>query len=264
MKLAVIAPTPLLQKYCRTAYHLALAHMMADRTYTDFYRNDAEGYVILDNSVMELGESVTRDFLVKAIEYFDPDELVLPDVPYDADATYENAKQMAPYFKDLYPNVRLMAVPQGEDVYCWTKDMYRYLQVPEIDTIGIPKHRKDMRLYILDAINKDRPSNWSYHLLGTWGSGAEVQHVASLFPWVRGVDTKLPVRLGQLGIAMSPMKGMLFDGRDSLPQMDLNNGYDPFPVITNYNCLVMKAWANGEVKDAEGPLGGVRHLSVTE
>lgn len=246
MKLAVIAPKEHLLRYCRTDYHLALAHMMDDPEYVRFYRDTAKGFVILDNSVMELGAAVGSEFLEAAVQAFQPDELVLPDVPFDADTTFHNAEVYAPYFKMRYPNLKLMVVPQGEDVVCWMKDYYRYLRIPGIDTIGIPKHRKELRLGILEAIDRDRPFRWEHHLLGTWGNpGTELPQVRDRFDWVRGVDSKIPVRLGRLGIALHPERGMLFDGRYELPELPLSVEDDPFPIVSAYNIDVMRRWTGG-------------------
>jgi hypothetical protein len=226
---------------------------MDDSTYVNFYRYTARGYVILDNSVMELGSAVDTEFLEKAIYQFMPRELVLPDVPQDDGATYLNAERYAPYFKDKFPDLKLMAVPQGENLVCWMKDYYKYLQIPEVDVIGIPKHRKEMRLDILEAIDKDRPPRWEHHLLGTWGNPAlELPRVAQLFSWVRGVDTKLPVRLGRLGIALHPDKGLLFEGRYALPDMPFDAEDDPFPIISQHNIDVVERWVDGTESSPRG------------
>lgn len=258
MKLAVIAPSKHVMRYCRTDYHLALAHLMHDHDYTNFYRYSANGYVILDNSVMELGAAVNVEFLEAAVMKFMPRELVLPDVPHDDKATFKNAQEYAPYFKNKYPDIKLMVVPQGENLICWMKDYYKYLQIPEVDVIGIPKHRKEMRLDILQAIDKDRPTRWEHHLLGTWGNPIiEIPIVQKYYPWVRGIDSKIPVRLGRLGIALHPVHGLLFDGRYELPDMPFDVQDDPFPVIVQHNIDVMRRWADG----AESPSRGLRLVS---
>lgn len=258
MKFAVIAPTGQTVRYCRTNYHLALAHLKDNWEYTNFYSRTAVGHLILDNSVMELGTAVDFDFLCDAVDAFIPDELILPDVPLDDKATYKNAVEYAPRFKELYPSMKLMAVPQGDDLVCWMKDYYKYLQVPEVDTIGIPKHRKGMRLNILHEISKDRPSSWDHHLLGTWGDPInELPLVAKKFPWVRGVDSKLPVRLGNLGIAIHPKRGVMVE-RYQLPEMDMVVAEDLFPILTDHNIQVMREWADG----AEGTFGELRLLSA--
>ena len=263
MELAVIAPKKHLLRYCRTGYHLVLAHLMDDSDYVKFYRESATGYIILDNSVMELGEAVNVDFLEKAVMQFRPNELVLPDVPHDADATFRNAQMHAPYFKDKWPNMKLMVVPQGKDLACWMKDFYRYLQIPEVDTIGIPKHRKELRLAILGAISNDRPRQWNYHLLGTWGNPVDGLVTATgLYPWLRGVDSKIPVRLGRMGIALHPERVLLTGDRYSLPGLDLDSEDDPFPIITVHNIEVMRRWTDGAATTsaAEGSLGKLLRL----
>lgn len=250
MKLAVIAPTGLLVKYCRSDYHLALAHMMDDEKYVRFYRDTARGYVMLDNSVIELGDAVDLDFLTEAIVRFQPREVVIPDVPGSHDETFENARTMGPILKEQFPDLKLQVVPQAEDggAVCFVKSMMKFLQIPEVDTIGIPKSLKQDRLSVLSLIDKDRPTRWKYHMLGTWGNPIEIELARMLHGrWLRGVDSKIPVRLGLLGVALHPTYGMMLpEGvRYQLPDMSFDVTDDPFPVIVDYNIRTMQGWLDG-------------------
>lgn len=260
MKAAVIAPTGLLKKYCTTGYHLALAHLMDDKEYVSFYRDAAERgeHVILDNSVIELGEPVDAPWLLTACKRFKPTELVLADFPRQMDKTVEWATNFAPMFKQTFPELKLMAVPQWThpgNAEQWMECHFRLADIEDVDTIGIPKFTKELRPQICAMLHDYmvsydiRPSGQDreppeYHLLGTWGNPIEIVELAK-YDWIRGVDSKIPVRLGQLGIALHPHRGMLGDVRYNLPKLEFSNAEDPLPVITTHNCSVYEGWAHG-------------------
>ncbi|SRR5580765_6218249 len=250
MKLAIISPTKFLIPYTFTDYHLMLAHMSTDYDYMSYYSTVARGYKILDNSVIELGRALHPDELEQAIAALNPHELVLPDTPGSHKDTYEAAQKLGPFFKAKYPDLKLQVVPQAEDggSVCFMKSMYKFLQIPEVDTIGIPKSLKEERLNVLRLIEADRPTHWDYHLLGTWGNPAnELRQVPIDHPWIRGVDSKIPVRLGLHGIALHPTRGMLIpdENRYELPEMKFGSDDDPFPYIVTHNITVMKGWCDG-------------------
>jgi hypothetical protein len=150
--------------------------------------------------------------------------------------------------------MRLMVVPQdeGEGPVCFVKSMYKFLQIGLIDSIGIPKSLGHGRLNVLRLIEGDRPPGWQYHLLGTWGDPLEIRHVASDHPWVRGVDSKIPVRLGLNGIALHPTRGMMIppEARYALPELDLNAEEDLFPYIVDHNIEVMLRWCDSGTKSS--------------
>lgn len=256
LKAAVIAPTGLLKKYCTTGYHLALAHLMDDKEYVKFYRDAAERgeHVILDNSVIELGEPVDAPWLITACKKFRPTELVLADFPRQPDRTYEWAAHFGPMFKQAFPEVNLMVVPQWAhpgNVEEWLESYSSLAALEVVDSIGIPKFTKEMRPQIcamLHDMGVNDPTfvghGVEHHLLGTWGNPVEIVELAK-YRWIRGVDSKIPVRLGQLGIALHPHRGLLGDVRYDLPKLDFNNAIDPLPAISSHNCLTYQNWAEG-------------------
>jgi hypothetical protein len=72
------------------------------------------------------------------------------------------------------------------------------------------------------------------------------------YKWIRGVDSKAPVRFGQQGIALHPERGLLGGNalRDAVPALDFNYADDPMPSITDHNVRTYLTWARGE-KDAD-------------
>lgn len=252
MRAAVLAPTGLLKRYAaRSRYHLCLAHLCQDlNPYSEFYRNAvARGeYVILDNSIIELGHPMTETQLYTAINIIRPTEFVIQDFPRDQATTHFWAMHKAVEFKKRYPHMKLMAVPQWHESrrfedwwesYMWLRDL------PFIDTIGLPKFIRQGRGLAVQRLDEDPMLRLDkeFHLLGTWGNPIEVSEMAIRFPWIRGVDSKAPVRFGQCGVALHPEIGLLGDFRDSIPPLEFDSSDDLMPSITDHNVGTYLKWA---------------------
>ena len=66
-----------------TAYHLALTHLVLKYSeYAEFYKKKREqgDFVILDNSLIELGKAASLHKVLEAAKIINPSEIVLPDV----------------------------------------------------------------------------------------------------------------------------------------------------------------------------------------
>jgi hypothetical protein len=254
LRAAVIAPIGLLKRYAaRSKYHLCLAHLCQDlNPYSEFYRDAvARGeYVILDNSIIELRRPMTETQLYTAINIIRPTEFVCQDFPRDPPTTHFWAMHKAPELKKRYPNMKLMVVPQWNESRLlgdWWASFLWLKELPFIDTIGLPKFIREGRYYVTQDIDKD-PALYrdkEFHLLGTWGNPLEVKDMAQ-YEWIRGVDSKAPVRFGQSGVTLHPERGLLADFRDEIPALDFNSADDPMPVITDHNVRTYLTWARGE------------------
>lgn len=248
MKAAIIAPTGLLKRYCNSGYHLALAHMLEDSQYLQFYRakRDLGDYIILDNSVIELGHPVGPDHLIMACDLLQPSELVLADFPRDPVGTHFWAEKYAAGFKARYPDMKLMAVPQWSEfgaIHEWLTSYEELCAIPEVDVLGIPKFLKHHRAAIVHWLDRGRCFEKEHHLLGTWGNPIEILSY-SHFSWIRGVDTKAPVRFGQHGIVFHAELGTMLPDeiRDVLPAMNFDYSEDPFPLIVHHNVKTFTGW----------------------
>jgi len=257
LKAAIISPTPLLRRYSsQSKYHLALAHLiLTDIDYCDFYREavDEGDYVIMDNSVVELGAPLGIDDLIKAVNRVGAQELILPDFPAHPPQTFMAAYNMAPIVKNQFPDIKLQVVPQwygSKDPANWMQSHTRMTEELEgdrkVDVIGIPKFLGLDRRFTCQKLNLHRSEQHEYHLLGTTGNPIEIKELGK-YPWIRGVDSKAPVRFGTHGIVLHPDHGLMFPGelRSQLPEMDMRSNNDPFPIVTNHNVSVYQAWAEG-------------------
>ena len=223
-----------------------------------FYREASERgeYVILDNSIIELGQPMATDELLRAIDLIHPTEFVCQDYPRDPATTHFWAMEKGAELKKRYPDMKLMVVPQwgqGKVFEDWWASFLWLRNLPFIDTIGLPKFIRGGRGVAAQRLEQDPMLRLDkeFHLLGTWGNPVEVRDMTR-YKWIRGVDSKAPVRFGQYGIALHPAVGLLGGTalRDAVPALDFNNPDDPMPSITDHNVVTYLIWARGK-KDAD-------------
>lgn len=223
MKLAVcvIAPVGILNRFAvGRPFHLALAHqILTDQDYSNFYREESKrgSYVIVDNSLFENGHvSLTLSEVMGAAIRVQAQEVVLPDVFKDGPATYESTKKSLQAARNLYHGqFRYAAVAQGstpiEFLECFTRllsmDHIYCVQVPKVmDTIW-PGGRAALMHYLnhyypMTSVGKP------VHLLGIWTDPIELV-VCHNIPWIRSVDTALPVQAAMQNVQISPTVGLL-------------------------------------------------------
>jgi len=111
-------------------YQYCLPHLLDQDTayrkhFYDFKKSG--GYIIMDNSLHELGEAYDHERLMFWVNELEPDEFVVPDVWMDIDATLKNAEE---WIKLKYPsNTTPVAVVQSrsfkdaEECYLALKNM---------------------------------------------------------------------------------------------------------------------------------------------
>ena len=257
MRAAVIAPTGLLKRYAaRSHYHLCLAHLCQSvNPYSTFYReaSDRGEYVIMDNSIIELRRPMTEMQLWRAIDTVHPTEFVCQDFPRDPPTTHFWAMHKGQELKQLYPSMKLMVVPQwneSRNLADWWASLMWLKELPFIDTIGLPKFIRHERAIIVAKLerNPEYRRDKEFHLLGTWGNPIEIKEMAAQYSWIRGVDSKAPVRFGQYGIALHPTEGLLGGDelREAVPQLEFDIPDDPMPSITDHNVGTYLEWARGK------------------
>lgn len=162
--------------------HMYLTHMVEKYSlYAEVARN-APGYKILDNSVIELGGTVSIERLVGAAEHIEADEIILPDAFQDGPATLTLVSSALQYLNKRWPNrdwpFKLMAVAQGKDIEEWYDCYQALLAMPDIDVIGIPKVLAKMhpqgRPYFVNELCNLYKVDKEHHLLGVWYSMSEL------------------------------------------------------------------------------------------
>jgi hypothetical protein len=140
MKLANIIPGRLDLMY-QTSYQMALGQQLqADTWYLQCFRKLRRrgDFIIVDNGAAEPEEErIPFEDIISVANAIRADEIALPDVLRDSDATVWHTARAAP----AVPYRNRMIIPQGQDLTEWTQclwDLYNALD-GRFATIGVPK-----------------------------------------------------------------------------------------------------------------------------
>lgn len=187
-------------------YHLLLAHdIVAQKDlYKEIFKDRRKGevFIILDNSLIELGYPAPTKDLVEAAEIVKPDCIVLPDHLSNTSKTLEASHDAIQEWKgnDLPP---FLGVVQGKNfgdcLHCaetLVKMGCLYLSVPRIVTENL-KTRKS----ITESIY--RQTKVGIHLLGFSNVRFFDDFSAIKCEGVMGIDSAVPIRLGQQNIDLT-------------------------------------------------------------
>ncbi|MBW2561470.1 MAG: hypothetical protein JRE40_11530 [Deltaproteobacteria bacterium] len=254
MEFAFITPVPLLNLYATASkYHLLLEHLTSDEWYVRFYseRKSKGDFIILDNSIIEVGNASSLEALDEAAQKVTPDEIALGEKWHDAEGTLQEIEKGIRFAESHNWNCGLMAVPQGSTLEEWLWCFERILAL-EIDTIGIPKFLEDLhgggRLSVLRLLEatygeKIKDSGKQLHLLGLGGNPIELAHVSQLDLPIRGADSSMPVWFGLLGIPFHPDFGLPC-GRKYLPPIDFYSNDWVHNEVVKHNIEVVKQWCS--------------------
>lgn len=117
MKVAHEAPIPYMKQVRGlTDYDYCLPHLLDEsKEYKQYFQESKEmqRYIIMDNSLHELGEPYDKKRLAHWLHYFKPDEFIVPDYWQDKIATLVSAKE---WIRKEYPdNTTPVAVVQGKN-----------------------------------------------------------------------------------------------------------------------------------------------------
>lgn len=185
--------------------HMYLTHMVEKYPlYAETARN-VPGYKILDNSLIELGGAVDMERLLRAAQIIDADEIILPDVFRDGQATVEAVKESLQYLYSQWPNrnwpFQLMAVAQGRDEQDWYECYRQFLDMPDISVIGVPKvlakmHPQGRPHFVNELCNLFAKP---HHLLGVWYSLSELAEYRDL-RHIRSCDTVILGYMAKYGM----------------------------------------------------------------
>lgn len=172
--------------------------MCHQKTYKDFYlgRVARGDHVILDNGAAE-GLEFGHKHLHTIAEQFGVTEVVVPDTLRDWNDTVAKAH----YFKRHTRSFRYMAVAQGTNLQEALRCIDAFMSIGYITSIGIPRLLNDTdprtRIQIAEFIKKE---GWDlaveFHALGNSRWVEEVKVLAE-YDCIRGIDTSLPIYLGQ-------------------------------------------------------------------
>lgn len=234
MHAATIVPQPYLELTRDQPYHLALAHLIGKdgfQQYSEFYQEigeDEDKFLILDNGLIEGDPRPIKELIEKA-QWLGASEIVLPDVFQNRMATLQDSYAAWNYMYKHAPNLRAMAVPQGQTYVQWLECASEMIGWG-VPTISVPKVVTSMsdvngRLRaLLDLQEILTRSSVEVHLLGCWDSPLELKFIESyvragkIRP-VRGVDSAIAYVYARAGLRMSeaerPAGGIDFAASDA-------------------------------------------------
>ena len=223
-------------------YHLLLAHDVAahDQRYGRFFGSINNCTVIMDNSVIELGNAVDLKIIKRALKAVDSTTVVLPDVLLDGQKTVESCKAaLDPWSDELHDvgfgrttmNDRrgFMIVPQGKTLAEFAWCAQQFADDPRINFWGVPRNlvkeigSRARAIDIVHALNPHR----RIHLLGFSDDVCD-DVLCAKDRRVEGIDSAVPLRAGTLGIEfgfntnMPKRDPLWFDTAIHVPLMDTN------------------------------------------
>jgi hypothetical protein len=209
-----------LPKVCQFgSYHLPLAHNVLENQlmWQDFFAAVRIQYddttVIMDNSLIELGTSLSADKLAQACEVVSADYLVLPDAlgqcQETIDATLTAAAELEQYGQLPFKYAIVAQGQNGDQVQRCLDEVYAALG-DRVGMICVPKilHKTfGSRGPVTDTIWQK--FQLPVHLLGFSDSPADDAATARQ-PGVMGIDSAMPVWYGSMGhlVPQSPPNHM--------------------------------------------------------
>lgn len=233
MQIAFISPIDDLG-YDYTNYHMALTHLVLKYPdYADHYKKlvGQGSFVMLDNSLIELGEAASLEKVLEAAAIINPSEIVLPDVYKKGNDTVnavDNAliklRQLAEKNGPENYNFQLQAVCHGETEEEWKETWHRLQQYRELGTIAIPKvteHQFGSRTPLVKWALDNNDDEKEIHLLGCWSDINEFKdYTLDMKEKIRGVDTSIVYHCA-------------IDNTDTKPdwKIDLEKSYKIDPLI---------------------------------
>ena len=197
-------------------YEYCLPHLLdQNETYKEHFLNAKESgsYIIMDNSLHELGKSYAEDRLLHWINVLEPNEFIVPDVWQDKTATLVNAKRWMSV--ELPESTIKVAVVQAQN-YHEAFECYNILKIQGYKKIAFsygadwyaeefphpnPLVGKMMgRIMTISKMYKSKliEKTDRVHLLGC-ALPQEFGYYAD-FPFIESIDTSNPIIHGLQGV----------------------------------------------------------------
>lgn len=259
---APVAPPQLLRKlrdlgdFVIGSYHLLLAHDVVARPkeYEDLFPRGS--FIILDNSVIELGKPVDIQVLLEAVYIVQPRLVVLPDSIGEMKSTLATSIAVAQSV-ELPGKTGWMAVPQGSNLDELKECSDVMLkEIPDLGAWGVGRFITAMtgsRVPFTKWLGDRRPNVTSsigfMHLLG-FSDNVDDDYLASKLHGVMGIDSAVPVRMGQRGRVISLDQGAIEPRGDFWE----NPGNEVTPE-TLANLYLTRGWFQGLRRRPEVPNG---------
>ena len=189
-------------------YFLLLAHDVLENAarYEKFFEGRKNDFIIMDNSVIELGTSCTAAVLLEAAKIVGANVVVVPDVLQDGQQTIEATYAFMEGWNVVKysPRPELMMVPQGNDIGDYMRCVEQI--VPEyahlVKWIGIARNLTDRvfptrrmavaYLHTYMQMFRDKPK---LHMLGfSENVEDDIDTCNKMRRLIQGIDSAVPLR----------------------------------------------------------------------
>ena len=218
-------------------YEYCLPHLLdQNETYKKHFENAKESgsYIIMDNSLHELGEAYNTSRLLHWIEHLEPNEFIVPDVWQNKASTLRNDKYWMNGY-ELPENTTKVAVVQAQN-YHEAFECYNILKMQGYQKIafsyGADWYAEEMfphpnplvgkmmgRIMTISKMYKSGIIDKSdrVHLLGC-ALPQEFSYYAD-FPFIESIDTSNPIIHGLEGVKYSSL-GLLTKSSTKIDQIE--------------------------------------------
>lgn len=218
MELALIPPISEMSDIQYRSLHLLLPQLFNNQNYINYYtympkgetRNSVDKTYILDNGAAE-GCVVTLEALHQIGATLNVDEIVIPDIMGDPDATYRGMCDMR--FSSRFDYMYVAHGHSIAEVLDYVDKVFDK-QFYEVTTIGLPRIlfstvsdndglSIDLRVKLaktIKALSKNYGLDVNIHLLGAHPLWYWEAKLAASVPEIRSMDTSLPYMLAQHGV----------------------------------------------------------------
>jgi hypothetical protein len=201
-------------------YHLLLAHDVHE--HPELYRDvlPSNSMIIMDNGTIELGHPVSLREMRSALDVVPAQIIVLPDVIKDSQKTLEMSTAAATEWLPLLhtrgsylSEGKFMAVPQGKSFEELQSCALALAELPNVGAWGVGRFITDMlgsRIpfieWLRDTKETQLPNGRFTPFIHLFGFSENLQDdiAASNIPKVMGIDSAVPIRLGQHGFMIDP------------------------------------------------------------
>ena len=212
MKVAIIAPVELIERYCTTDVQYCIPRLLVDSDkYTEFYKQKRQdgNYVMLD--IRKPGwrrQPEDYDIIKKALSLLTPTVTIYPSVMYNAQKTIEVAMQFIELFGSKLVGAVCLEGTTIEEVESCRES------IRPIYTYALPSHI----FSTTTSVRCEQPLIYIENHL-------KIEELDGLSGFLA---TSLPIRLGLLG-------RLVADYMPSPPSLDFFIKEDPFPKVVERN-----------------------------
>lgn len=231
-------------------YHLVIANdvLAEPQRWAKFFNELRSAWhgpvsIIVDNGVIETGVAMSPEKVATAAFIVGAQVVVLPDVIGKWKSTVAASKTAMKWYRKSRPDLLLMGVAQGatveETVACLNE-----LDLMGCDVLSVPKGTGERLGWSRSAMTATsaRRSAKPYHVLGFTDDQFDDMKTVYAHDWVMGIDSAMPIWLGQLGIVMSETPVARQYGRRP-PWSSVPTTITP---ATIKNLSFVKHWLRGE------------------